>query len=101
MSLSKPGKRTLAVDVQSISRFGIWLLVADKEFYASYEHFPWFKKATVEQVIDVTQPHPGHLYWPQLDIDHATDSLEYPERFPLVSQQKIKVKPIRATRKRS
>lgn len=29
---------------------------------------------------------PGHLYWPELDVDLAVESIEHPDRFPLVSQ---------------
>jgi hypothetical protein len=28
---------------------------------------------------------PEHLYWPDLDIDLSVESIEHPERFPLVS----------------
>jgi hypothetical protein len=81
------GKNTLHVEVQNISAFGVWLLVSERGFYAPYADFPWFKEATVGQILDVTQPHPGHLYWPQLDVDLATESLEFPEKFPLVARQ--------------
>ena len=27
-----------------------------------------------------------HLYWPELDIDLAVESIEQPERFPLVAK---------------
>jgi len=30
-------------------------------------------------------PHPHHLYWPDLDIALAVESIDHPERFPLVS----------------
>ena len=49
--------------------------MGDKELFASYADFPWFKDATIGQVLDVDQPHPGHLYWPQLDVDLAIESL--------------------------
>jgi Protein of unknown function (DUF2442) len=81
------GKSTLGVEVQNVSAFGVWLLVGDKELYASYADFPWFKNATIAQVLDVTQPHPGHLYWPQLDVDLATESLDFPEKYPLIAKQ--------------
>jgi hypothetical protein len=31
-------------------------------------------------------PSAHHLYWPDLDIDLAVESIEHPEQFPLVSQ---------------
>jgi len=35
---------------------------------------------------NVQEPHAGHLYRPDLDIDLAVDSIRNPERFPLVSR---------------
>jgi hypothetical protein len=29
---------------------------------------------------------PHHLYWPDLDIDLAVESIRHPEQFPLVSR---------------
>ena len=34
----------------------------------------------------VESPSPHHLYWPDLDVDLAVESLAHPERYPLVSQ---------------
>lgn len=51
-----------------------------------YAEFPWFKKATVEQILTVERPTENQLYWPQLDIDLSVESLRRPEAFPLVSE---------------
>jgi hypothetical protein len=56
-------------EVTHVSRHGLWLLVADEEYLLSYEHFPWFRQATIAQISQVEQPSPEHLYWPELDID--------------------------------
>jgi hypothetical protein len=29
------------------------------------------------------RPAPGHLYWPDLDVDLSVDSIEHPERYPM------------------
>jgi hypothetical protein len=34
----------------------------------------------------VTLPSPHHLYWLELDIDLAVESVERPERYPLLSR---------------
>jgi hypothetical protein len=36
--------------------------------------------------MEVERPSPHHLYWPQLDVDLALDSIEAPDRYPLVSR---------------
>lgn len=54
-----------------------------KEYFLSYEDFPWFKDARVSEICDVTFRHGFHLRWEQLDVDLELDSLEHPERYPL------------------
>jgi hypothetical protein len=82
------GKRTSAAEVLSISSNGLWLLVDDREYFLAFTVFPWFKRAPVSQVLNVTRPTAGHLYWPDLDVDIAVESIEHPERFPLVSKER-------------
>jgi hypothetical protein len=82
------GKRTSAAEVLSISSNGLWLLVGDKEYFLAFTVFPWFKRAPVSQVLNVERPTAGHLYWPELDVDIAVESIEHPERFPLVSKER-------------
>jgi uncharacterized protein DUF2442 len=31
-------------------------------------------------------PSPHHLYWPDLDVDLAVESIEHPEKYPLLSK---------------
>ena len=80
------GADTLEVEVSHISQHGIWLLLGDREMFLSYDKFPWFKDAPVSAVLNVQLPQPRHLYWPDLDIDLAVESIEHPERFPLVAR---------------
>ncbi len=35
---------------------------------------------------EVERPQPHPLYWPQLDVDLAVESIERPERYPLISK---------------
>jgi hypothetical protein len=80
------GTDTSAVEVSHISPHGIWLLLAEREMFLSYKDFPWFKDASVSAVLNVQLPQPQHLYWPDLDIDLSVESIEHPDRFPLVAQ---------------
>lgn len=81
-----PGFATSSVEVTNISKHGFWLLLGDEELLLSFEHFPWFKSATVEQITHVEWPTPGHVYWPSLDVDLSVDSIRRPQDFPLVSR---------------
>ncbi len=75
----------MIAEVSHISLHGIWLLLSpgEREIFLSYDDFPWFKGAPVSAVLNVQLPKPQHLYWPDLDIDLAVESIERPERFPL------------------
>lgn len=86
MSSAKPGKSTSRVEVANVSEHGLWLLVDAREHFLAFEHFPWFREASVNELFHVTLAGPGHLYWPDLDVDLALESIEHPERFPLVSR---------------
>ena len=82
----KPGKSTSAVEVTNISARGFWLLVDGRELFLSFVQFPWFREASVGAILKVKRPTSGHLYWPELDIDLALESIEQPARYPLVSR---------------
>ena len=77
------GKNILAVEVTHISSNGVWILAGEKELFMSYADFPWFKDVPVGKIINVEEPHPGHFYWPDLDVDLTVEIIEHPERFPL------------------
>jgi len=77
------GSNTSNVEVTNISSHGIWLLNAQKEFFMSYDDFPWFKDQTIKSITHVKEERRGHFYWPDLDVDLTEDMIENPERFPL------------------
>ena len=80
------GVATLEVEVTNISRHGFWVLLGTEELPVPYSEFPWFKAATVDQILTVERPTEGHLYWPKLDVDLSVESLRNPQAFPLVSK---------------
>ena len=86
------GSSTSAVEVTHVSKHGFWLLLDAEELLVPFEHFPWFKKATIEQLSDVLWPTPEHLYWPQLDADLSVQSIRDPPGFPLVSKASANAK---------
>lgn len=86
MTSARRGRHTSKVEVTNVSRQGFWLLLADRELFVPFAEFPWFRDASIGQILQVEQPGPGHLYWPQLDVDLAVESIGHPERYPLVSR---------------
>ena len=80
------GRSTSEVEVTQISKHGICLLLSEQEHFLSFDNFPWFKNASVSAIHKVQLLNEHHLYWPDLDVDVAVQSIEHPEEFPLVSR---------------
>ena len=81
-----PGPATSEAEVTNISKHGFWLLVDGRELFLPFAEFPWFKRASVEAILRLDRPTPGHLHWPDLDVDLSLNSIENPERYPLKSR---------------
>ena len=73
----------MEVEVTNISNHGLWILADNKEYFLSYEDFPWFKDKTIKDITNIKSFGQGHLYWEDLDIDLSLDIIENPQRFPL------------------
>lgn len=88
MKSDKAGTTTLdnKTEVTNISSHGIWLFHDGEEHFMSYESFPWFKKASIEEVLNVEVLTPDHFYWPDIDVDLHLDSIKHPKKYPLVSK---------------
>ena len=70
-----------------MDRFGLWILVQEKEYFLPYEEYPWFRNAKVDHVLNVQLLHEDHLHWPDLDVDLCIDALEHPDNYPLTYQK--------------
>jgi hypothetical protein len=79
------GTHTSEVEVSVASNKGFWLLLSNEELFVSFAEFPWFKKATIEEISSIEWPTPDHLYWPLIDVDLSVESIRHPENFPLSS----------------
>ena len=106
MKSEKRGNVASAVEIMQVTQRGFWLYLAaaKREFFLSFEQFPWFADATVRQ-LSVVEVERGHvLRWPELDVDLDLACLEHPERYPLVAGRQPKplrvAETARSTRKR-
>ena len=95
------GPSASPAEVTNVSPHGFWLLINERELFVPFKDFPWFREATVRQITNAQLPSPHHLYWPDLDIDLAVESIEHPEKYPLVSQAQPdkRLQPTKARRK--
>ena len=87
MTSGLPGTSTSGAEVVGITRHGVWLLLDDRERLLPFEQFPWFRDASVKAILAVERPWPHHLYWPEMDVDLHVDSIDDPERYPLVARR--------------
>jgi hypothetical protein len=83
--VSEPGKNTSEVELTNVSAHGMWLIVDGRELYLAFDSFPWLREATIAQLAQIQRPAPDHLRWPDLDVDLSIDSIDHPERYPMVS----------------
>ena len=78
------GRSTSGAEVTTVTPQGFSLLVGRREVFVSFRDFPWFRDASIAQLLNVELPSAHHLYWPDLDIDLSVESVDNPRRFPLV-----------------
>ena len=86
MKSAGPGPSTSGVELANVSQHGFWLDVDGTEHYLAFDHFPWFRDATINQIASIERPRPTHLRWPELDVDLTVDMIDHPEAYPLVSR---------------
>lgn len=76
------GKNISGAEVTNLSRHGFWLLLADEELFVPFKEFPWFQDASVSEIMNVRWPDPNYLYWPDLGMELAVESIQ---SFPLTA----------------
>jgi hypothetical protein len=86
MASATLGANISQVEVTNVSKHGFWLLLDDEELFLPFAEFPWFKDASIGTLLNVERPRPHHLYWPDLDVDLAVESIRHPEQFPLIAK---------------
>jgi hypothetical protein len=52
------GKNISGAEVTNISGHGFWLLLGDEELFVSFKEFPWFKNASISEILNVEWPQP-------------------------------------------
>jgi len=83
MSSSTLGQDISDVDISLVTAKGFWIYVQSKEYFLSFDEYPWFRNARIAEIMNVELKNQCHLRWNDLDVDIELDSLEHPERYPL------------------
>jgi|AntDeeMetagen681_2_1112603.scaffolds.fasta_scaffold05677_4 hypothetical protein len=73
-------------EVTNVSPHGFWLLLGYDEKVLPFEDFSWFGNTTVGQICHVELLSGNHPYRPEPDIDPGVESIDDPDRYPLMSK---------------
>ena len=73
-----------SVAVLMINAQGMLITVQGHDYFLSYNRVPWLRDARISSVLNVRMSGPRAIEWPELDVDLEVESLQHPERYPLV-----------------
>ena len=83
----KNNTSSTSVSVLMINAQGIMLSVLGNDYFISYNRIPWMQDAPVRSVLNVQMSGNRAIEWPDLDVDLEIESLQHPERYPLVMKR--------------
>lgn len=85
MKSAKRGTRfSGTVEISAVTAEGVRIVIDGRERFMPFKRFPWFKDATIAQILNVEYELEDDLRWPDLDVDLHIESIDHPERFPLI-----------------
>lgn len=79
--------QSTSASVLMINDKGLMLSVLGNDYFVSYNRLPWMRNARISDVLNVQMLGKTAIEWPALDIDLEIDSLQHPERYPLVMKR--------------
>ncbi len=86
MKSASHGRNTSKAEITNISPHGFWILLSAKEYFLPFDRFPWFKNASVAEIVNFEVLHGTHLHWTKLDVDLSLKILDEPWKYPLVAK---------------
>ena len=75
MKSERGGETILEAEVTQIDKYGIWLLIGEKESFLPFENYPAFRDASVGAIQNVELLTNNHLHWPDLNLEISLESL--------------------------
>ena len=73
-------------EVKLVTSEGVYLVIEDMGYFASFADFPYLADLPSAQVFDVQYCGHGHIRWEVADIDLHTKILAHPKEFPFRMQ---------------
>jgi len=71
------------IEVTNIERDGFWILLPENEYFVSFDQYPAFKQAKIEQIFNFRYDE-DEIRWTDLDVDLEIEALRHPENYPLI-----------------
>ncbi len=63
------------VELSRVSAEGLWLRLDTTTHFLSFARYPAFRDAPIRALANVEIPCPNRVYWPELDVDLAIESI--------------------------
>ena len=79
--------QSTSANVLMINSQGIMLSVLGNDYFLSYNRVPWLKDARISDVLNVRMSGHSAIEWESLGVDLEIESLEHPERYPLIMKR--------------
>lgn len=73
-------------EVKLVTSEGIYLVIEDMGYFASFADFPYLADLPSGQIFNVQYCGHGHIRWEEADIDLHKKILAHPEEFPFRMQ---------------
>lgn len=86
MPSERTGKKKDKIEVKSVNKEGVGLIIKGKEYFLSFKHFPWLRYLTIEELSTIELRYGEDLVIPVLDIELELESLIHPENYPLLDK---------------
>ena len=76
-----------SANVLMINNQGIMISVCGNDYFLSYNRIPWMLSASIGDVLNVRMSGRNAIEWPALNVDLEIESLQHPERYPLIMKR--------------
>lgn len=77
----------ISANVLMINSQGIMISVCGNDYFLSYNRIPWMLSAAIGDVLNVRMSGRNAIEWPALNVDLEIESLQHPERYPLIMKR--------------
>ncbi len=74
----------IEAEVKMLTPEGIYLVVEDKGYFASFKDFPYLASLSASELFNIEYCGHGHIRWDEADIDLNTKILANPENYPII-----------------